>query len=447
VVTNISPTFILPGGIDMLAVLPSKLWLRADEARYLLHAVTRKTIHGDLDERGYARLHSRVLRRIVSHRHVAAVVKALTQDDVFQVDSSYMPGEQSKGYRLHPRLLRRNHIRYRPADQYLINRWRREIERMREVQRERRRPIHDRLAEIQQCLTIEDEAVGIRAGLRREAQLCQGVLVENIRKRSRSFTVGSTGRVFNYITGLKRELRVALRIDGESVGSVDLKCAQPALLGLFLAAATPSTGRSTLYNILQVSSLVASSLSLLPPVPAVDDDELSLFCSLVSDGFFYERLVDLTDLDRSFVKQRFLVDVLAKRGRYPSDVESAFRQEFAGVYRAIRIINRTDHGELIRLLQRMEARLVVETLCPRLIDQIPVVTLHDAVFCRVSDVALVESCFQELCEEIGFQMRTSTDLWVGENSESTAVSAFAELADRPPWFFTKRRTEEWSAST
>ena len=58
--------------------------------------------------------------------------------------------------------------------------------------------------------------------------------MSNIRRREHTFSVSSTGRVFNWITGLQREMRSTLRIDVEHVGNVNIRCAQPESLAVIL---------------------------------------------------------------------------------------------------------------------------------------------------------------------------------------------------------------------
>ena len=119
--------------------------------------------------------------------------------------------------------------------------------------------------------------------------------------------------------------------------------------------------------------------------------------------------MDSSGLSRDVVKRAFLRDVLAKRGRYPSVVESAFRAAFPTVYRIIRAVNRNNHGTLIRLLQRAESRLVVETVAPRLLGRMPIMTLHDAIYSRVGDVGTVLAAFDEVFNELGFRLAVKVD--------------------------------------
>ena len=109
-------------------------------------------------------------------------------------------------------------------------------------------------------------------------------------------------------------------------------------------------------------------------------------------------------MDRDSVKKRFLVDVLAKKGSYPSGVEQALGEKFPSVLKAIREINRGSHCNLIRLLQRAESWLVVERISPELVERIPIVTLHDAIFGRERDLGAVEEAFNEVLEEIGWKL-------------------------------------------
>jgi hypothetical protein len=120
----------------------------------------------------------------------------------------------------------------------------------------------------------------------------------------------------------------------------------------------------------------------------------------------YEFLTLRTGLSRDAVKLALLRDVLAKRGRYPSRVEDAFRREFPEVYSFVRMVNRDDHAELIRRLQRRESWLVVEQVAPRLVGRVPCITLHDAIYSRRSALDTVEAAFSEVFDTtIGFRLR------------------------------------------
>jgi hypothetical protein len=118
----------------------------------------------------------------------------------------------------------------------------------------------------------------------------------------------------------------------------------------------------------------------------------------------YELLIATSGLTRDEVKVGFLRDVLAKKGRYPSVVESAFRDAFPSVLRTIRSVNSTDHGTLIRMLQKAEAWLVLGQVAPRLLGRVPIVTLHDAIYSRRREVGSVADSFRDAFRDIGVSM-------------------------------------------
>ena len=147
---------------------------------------------------------------------------------------------------------------------------------------------------------------------------------------------------------------------------MDIACAQPALLALQIAQANPTNGLKVPTTYKHTSGSYPASV---PACPSPDPPLLLVpsFSSTVLAGRLYELLMDRTGLDRDRVKLAFLRDVLAKRGRYPSIVERAFGEMFPAVLRYIRAVNHTDHGTLIRHLQRLESWLVVEQVASRLI--------------------------------------------------------------------------------
>lgn len=397
-------TFTLPASFDATEFLPSPyLAMRADDARWLMSTIVRKTANRDTDPWGCIRLNMEILRRIMYKHTISDVITALENGGAIETAPACV-GVKSRGYRLAKRYLSDRHVRRSATDVRLIERIERERQRQRaDEQRHRWTPIHFALDAEQTHVTITNGADRILETLPGHTRLCQDVLVGNIRRREYPFSVSSTGRVFNSITGIKRELRKVLRIDGQTLGSVDIRNAQPALLAMMIRQQNHANGVKKLDAYKHAGSAApAGPLSPTPCLPPASD--AALFADLACTGGLYERLMDLTGMDRDSVKLRVLVDVLAKRGRYPSRVEQAFRSAFPSVYRIIKRINRDDHGELIRRLQRMESTLVVETVAPRLVGRIPVVTLHDAIYSRRPDVGTVADAFNDVFDEIGFTM-------------------------------------------
>jgi len=203
-----------------------------------------------------------------------------------------------------------------------------------------------------------------------------------------------------------------VQLEAEPIGCIDIRNSQPAILGNLLTTGVPPEWAKRCLNIKihprSPSSLPLPRLSLPPPASVVS------FAGLSSSGLLYDELAELCKRDRDFVKRRFLVDVLAKRGKYPSDVEDEFRKKFPDAWEAIQRINRTSHCNLIRVLQELEARLVIEEVSPELIDRLPVVTLHDAVYSRERDLGQVEEAFDQVLERIGWKLSFRPETTGGE---------------------------------
>ncbi len=202
--------------------------------------------------------------------------------------------------------------------------------------------------------------------------------------------------MFNGLSGVKEDLRQYIRLDGKPLGCIDIRCSQPALLANLLTKPPNWLEGNPNYN------------RLIDCRPSTSPDS---FFEVASSGEMYDQLADSYDCPRDHAKRKFLVDVLAKRGWYPSDFEDTFRDLFPIVWKFIREFNRDSHRHLIRLLQEAEARLVIEHVCPRLVGPVPIVTLHDAVFCGQCDLQLVQDTFQEVLEELGVQMELKQETW------------------------------------
>lgn len=405
--------FWLPENFEPEKLLPPDLWTCADEARYLVDQIGRKLVCRDVDLRGFAHLHSDVLKLVMRPNYLAPIVLCLEDAGVIET-SPYSVGRYSRGFKLTEELLSQWPRRVACTDLRLRNRILSEWARLAAERSGRKLPIHGKLDHAQRRVTVTEDVDEMLTRLEPHARYCQAIVIDKIRRGDYLFSIGpQCGRCFNCLTGIKRPLRSAVRIDGQPMASVDLCCAQPALLALLIDPQKPPfwlLGAQTY----KVCGSVGGGGVVLPPLPCscLAAAELERFAELVCCGKFFEWLVEATGLDRGTVKLRFLIDVLAKRGRYPaSAVEQCFKEAFPGVYSFIKAVNRHDHGTLIRLLQQLEAWLVIEKVAPRLVDRIPIVTLHDAIFCRDGDETTVEAAFQETFKEIGFSMKTKPEWW------------------------------------
>lgn len=393
--------FILPESFDPCEHLPPELHRFSDDARYFVSTILRKSSRGHVDEAGYVRLEAKYLRKIMHKHEYNHVVDAMLAGGV--VDrAGYLIGVKSFGYRLSERFVNDRHVRVAATDKRLIKRLEAFYAEQEKDRRSRMQPVHEALERHQQRLSIDREhAAEILTRLPPKSNPwdTQNVLIRDIVDKDFHLSVGTYGRISNNISCLKRELRQALRLGKDPLSYVDIRCCQPALLGKLAEEATRQQGATR----------------VVCNYDAPDHGDIGSFSKLVQSGGFYEFLMEnmrnrpCSVFTRDAVKERFMADILAKRGNYPSAVEDVFREHFPTVHRFIRNINKdgSEHANLIRLLQRAESDLVIGTVAADLSVRRPemfILTLHDSIFATSQDIPVVRDAFEAAFNRNGFNM-------------------------------------------
>lgn len=453
-------SFVLPASFDPREFLKSpELVRRWDDARYFISLILRKLSRWDVDHLGLVRLQAKHLMAMMYQPTYAAVIETLVDGGAIE-RFPYLAGKHSFGFRLAARFIADKHVRTLATDPRLIRRLEKFSDECSEEWQARMRPVHHALAKRQVRLQIHGDRAREILSERPQSENpfdSQGVLVRDIEARVFHLTVGQYGRITNNITSLKRELRDELHVSGKKLGSVDLTCCQPALVAKAMQDASQDVGGVLRPNRVEspnfrfpgflrtetegkdtrqasgasrgqraagcsnYDSSLSEAVHYDSSRSATQNADFELYRSLVQRGELYEVL--LADLghciSRDELKRRFLADVIAKRkasfrgGEYPSIVEDKFRERFPTVYRFIRTVNRDgyEHSNLIRLLQRAESSLVIETVAADLLTRHPrmfCLTLHDAIYTTAKHLPKVEQAFRRAFEESNFSMSFKT---------------------------------------
>ena len=118
-----------------------------------------------------------------------------------------------------------------------------------------------------------------------------------------------------------------------------------------------------------------------------------------------------------FLLREIFAKNISRYGDYHSDFERVFREAFPTVHQFVRWINsgpyisrKKNHATLICTLQRLESFVVIEQAAPRLVDRVPFVPLHDALYSRTQDIPLVKDAFAETFEDLGLPLRVKIEL-------------------------------------
>ena len=167
-------------------------------------------------------------------------------------------------------------------------------------------------------------------------------------------------------------------------------------------------------------------------------DDFLLYSELTAEGLFYNLMWEEVNragyrLLEGAVKGKFLTDIFAKKKwsrkksglivdrDYDSAVEEVFRDLFPTVYRFICGTNKTDpangvtftnsHSVMIRLLQKTEAKIVIEGAAPLALahhSQPLVLTCHDAFFCGAGESGTMDECLMKAAELQNHRIKTKS---------------------------------------
>jgi hypothetical protein len=356
-------------------------------------------------------------------------------------DGFYVPGVQSKRYALGERWSDAGTARVECRNAALLERlhsWEK-----RRPARERWLPIHFWLRDMLRMLTIDINAIDPTI---RDSRHVQWV-IEAIAAESPRASVCDYGRFHSLATNMRREVRQALRINGQKLVELDVACCQPLLLAhlatcastdqftinsqLSLGAKCKSISRHTSHTTTTnpnpptthtnpptqtnatTNTILCASLSTYSDASTYSDsliDEpdpvpgnLLRFTRICEQGDIYEHLADIWGWDASDSEQRKQVKTEVFRtllfGRIPRGKHwSNYRQwiQFAEEYPSLAVYLRSmklttkDHGTVARLAQRLEAWLMLERICGRIKTEIP-----GAAFVTVHDSVLVEQLFAQ----------------------------------------------------
>lgn len=206
-------------------------------------------------------------------------------------------------------------------------------------------------------------------------------------------------RLHSNITNMATELRSYLRVDGKPLKNIDIKNSQPYLSILLLIHPK------------KVAFLAKDPAlaTLLKSLKGIDAEDVDRYISLVTQGQFYE----------------YLVDEFAKRGLFSSRAETKvqvlrilfsdnnephklvdrnareiFEELFPNVHSRFSIIRGEDEGNRFQnyrrfaiLMQRIESYLVLDVIMKKVYRRFPqtfVMTIHDSVI-TISDDKIVET--------------------------------------------------------
>lgn len=412
--------------------LPAELHRYSDAARYFLHRIIWGHVQKQRTLNDYVPLKFEYLRTVIPDRVLKPLKDALCDPDngVVECDGCYIEGEKAFGYRLGPlfrtdRIIRTT-IDGSTAEKVRANR--------RTESKKIRLPVHRWLRSQFRSLDVD---------LPRALSLLSSdpnyeinkIPVEQIAAKEVEFSFCSMGRVHTSLTRCPKVVRPALHVSGEPLVGLDIANSQPLFLSLVVINYRKNGNKMCGYPTFKdkptdpyhdIDELIQQTVScsnqkekeapptatstsitnrkaiagetegvVLPAVTAtttcprdlpvnrqfLDGDERA-FVNLCEEGTLYETLQEWADIGvRDWVKGEMFT-VLYGKNRCQTLFKTTFRELFPNVAMVIRRHKVKDYAFLSRLMQNVEAHFMINTVCRRIMNDLPdapVFTIHDSV--------------------------------------------------------------------
>ncbi|HEV2292412.1 MAG TPA: hypothetical protein VGR35_01070 [Tepidisphaeraceae bacterium] len=352
------------------------------------------------------------------------VRQALITEGVVELDPKYVVGEHSMGYRLMPEF--RQPVPPRRVE-YTAGRIYKLFRASRERDRRHFSDVHRYLESWLKKVTIDlDGATRAILMTPRFAEKSRAdLLLRNcamIDAKDIYTSVCRYGRLHGSAGALAREPREYIRIAGQPLVGIDVRNSQPLLLGLVIAEQR-LYGSSAIdpEQFVQGGDLYAPARRYvnLPAGwrDALLPDELK-YLELCEAGQLYEHVQSLTkhrdsgNDGREWVKARMQTYLYGEdeRGdvRSTSPIRIPFTNEFPHVADVLRAAKRTKHSALPVLLQNIEAEIVLNRVCRRLMTDhrnVPPVPVHDSIYTTPEHESLVRKLMTEAFEDVGLKVK------------------------------------------
>ena len=363
---------------------------RLDHARLLLHFICTKRWTGDVDKDGFARLNAGILRRWIQPRAFGSLKRYLLAHGVLKT-AGHSAGRHATGYRIAEAFdgpPRRFEVEYDPLAEKLCT-WRAahkaaSYDPELKAVMDRRRPVLDHLRSSLNALFLPASPQAMVNTLRGQVNSDHVAYVTQCIQHHDhdGLNVDRFGwRVHNLITRTSSRLRRTLMLDGAPVAEVDIAGSQPLLLAMLLRCAPRGNSaqhRERMHNIMEG----ALPRGLSPFLCSVAEPEKNSFLAICQAGELYDLLACDVGVERDRAKRQLFRDVLFGKPHISGPLTEAFGRRWPSLLWAIRQAKRR-HGykAVAQALQRLESFLVLDCICPRLLEELPhlpFLTVHDS---------------------------------------------------------------------
>lgn len=337
---------------------------------YILHYInTYGKFNSKFKDEVFIPINVQKLRTMVSYDHTSKLLLNLVENDILETDSCYIVGRKSKCYKI--------------IDEIRLDKWFSvDIEdsaldkKLTDLFfKEKTHLFSDKMGYGKVTKTMEKLIIEKQTAF----DFIRNENLSDIKKTSyktsvemfeNKFSVRDdiSNRLHNNLTNLPSILRQFLRLDGEELYQVDIKCSQPTFLGLYLRKRG-----------------------------FADPEEVERFLNVCKSGDIYSQLI-LEEKSRKDKKiDTFKFCFFNKNYKTLNCVEKRFQSLYPSIFKEMQKMKQNDYKDLSILLQKEESSFIFEVVNSLDFD---VVTIHDSILTKKSNILKVKEKISKKFEEI-----------------------------------------------
>lgn len=238
----------------------------------------------------------------------------------------------------------------------------------------------------------------------------------------------TAGRLHSVLTQLKSDLRQFITYDNQPLVSIDIVNSQPYLASVLLNY--EKYEKNNILHLIQLynPNLLSSTqnpIMLAKLIQKVENAENVIkFINSVKTGRFYEEFGKLIGIDASIDNNRRIVKDATfsalfspnEKAKHIKEVQ-LFKSTYPEVYEVFRTVKsaKGKHRALSCMLQRLEANLILHTICKNINQinpDIPMFTLHDSIITVPEYQDVIEQEMKQVLENaVGFAPELKVEKW------------------------------------
>ena len=426
-----------PDGLDLKSKLSREDYKRyGDRLRFVLHYLYMCGCAFPLKKkRGWVVVHSSKWKKALSSHLYRRTLKLAEECGLIEIDDVYCPAGprnngRSKCYRLTTK------YRRCPFSKVFVT--------STQMKKYLRRHYKVSKRKVGEWLPVHDHLVRWMTRVRVSAAV--GPLTSKSSSRTRQIINGGEsgihprickyGRFHSVLTRCPKEVRKGWEIGSQSLVEVDISNCQPLLMAWLVCALVEQSqqlNREFIHNSVNYCNTTIytpyvdknSVPAIVKPLmqKSLHPNDAANLLDLCENGQFYECFARQSGRQRDEVKEKLLIELyntwskedrtLRKRKKKRGKKKTAharkrvflpiFRRLFPTAYRVCRHIKKGDFAKFPRLMQRIESYVIIEKVGERLMQEhaeVPVVTVHDAIFTTLAHVETVRRVIREVFGEV-----------------------------------------------